>query len=175
MLLDAFNRHQTAPATTCVTNGEAGFLNAGPKKGQKVPAGTPCTGWYRGKKSTNGMCQRTGYDWDIFPITHYGWCGVEAAPGTTGTYSKADAAWGACARTCRPGDLSSPTQREPTQLHDSSRTFFAVVVFSCIFQHTHGSRLQKNSELSMPVFASLVTVRIYCSVVRQTSGGVRKE
>jgi len=83
------------PATTCVTNGAAGVLGAGPRKGQKVPAGTPCTGWYQGRKTKHAVCKGTGYG-------GYGWCGVEAAPGTNGKYSKADRAWGGCVKACHP-------------------------------------------------------------------------
>jgi len=81
------------PVKPCVTNGD-GDLTKGPNKGQKVPAGTPCTGYWQGKGGR--FCQGTGY-------AGRGWCGVEAAPGTKGKYSATDGAWGGCSLDCIPG------------------------------------------------------------------------
>ena len=86
--------------TTCVSNGKAGNLDTGRNKNKKVPAGIPCTGWYLGKNThTKGFCQGTGYGGN-------GWCGVEAPPGKTGKYSKADSAWAGCSKVCPPGGVA---------------------------------------------------------------------
>ena len=83
--------------TKCVSNGKAGRLELGSNKGQIVPAGLPCTGYYQGKNNHSaGFCQGTGYG-------GRGWCGVEAPPGETGKYTSKDGAWAGCSLACHPG------------------------------------------------------------------------
>ena len=91
------NSLSTPPNTSaCVTNGiGGGKLEAGPKKGTKVPKGTKCTGWYMGKQHKD-ICEGVGYG-------GRGWCGVEAPPGKTGTYTSKDGAWGGCVKECPRG------------------------------------------------------------------------
>ena len=86
--------HSSAVFKGCVTNGKAGTAG---KKG-KVPGGVPCTGWYQGKQHTS-LCEGTSYGGK-------GWCGVEAPPGQSGKYNKADSAWGGCSLACPKGGVA---------------------------------------------------------------------
>jgi len=90
--LYALNSAKTACKVSCVTNGIGGGKT---RTGEKVPKGTPCTGWYNGKQHKD-FCTGTGYG-------GRGWCGVEAPPGKSGKYSGKDAAWGGCVKACPKG------------------------------------------------------------------------
>ena len=79
----------TAPSV-CVSNGRGSS-----PKGKAPPAGTPCTGWYNGKKQ-DLMCVGNSYGGN-------GYCGAEAPPGTTGPYNLGIVNLGGCAKHCTEG------------------------------------------------------------------------
>merc|ERR1719181_2053586 len=86
------------PANYCVSNGKSGTVDLGSKKGQKVPAGIPCTGYYKGQNTHSaGFCQGTNHGGN-------GWCGVEAPPGKKGKYTSKDGAWAGCSMACHPAN-----------------------------------------------------------------------
>ena len=76
-----------------------------------------------GKKQDKNFCKGNNYG-------GYGWCGVEAPPGTTGKYSKADGAWGGCAKAGakanHPGGLVHTTL---TLTHIKSPALYIVLFY----------------------------------------------
>ena len=96
---------QLITSAICVTNGVGGGKT---QAGVKIPKGTPCTGWYKGKQHTD-VCEGTAYGGK-------GWCGVEAPPGQSGKYSAKDAAWGGCVKECPKGGVAQCTCPNGTPL-----------------------------------------------------------